>query len=143
MAALRLTAAAGVFGAAIWLVVESPAPRFQVIAGLSMIAVLAWLAMALRARRRLATPERHRLVLAPEGLRLVEGERERQIPWSDVESIEIEDERLVVQVRVRGAEPLLVEPRYGGLGAHALESALRQARGAALGESSQPAKPEQ
>lgn len=90
--------------------------------------------MSLRARRRLLDAERHRLVLGPDALTLVEGDRERQIPWDAIESIATDEEKLVVRVCVQGEERLDIEPRYGGLGAHALEAELRRALEAATRE---------
>jgi hypothetical protein len=64
----------------------------------------------------------------------VEGDEERQIPWDTIESITTDEEKLTVRIRVREGERLDIEPRYGGLGAHALEAELRRALEAATGE---------
>jgi len=85
--------------------------------------------MGLAARRRLRDASRWRLVLGPEGLSLIEGARERRVAWEDVAAIETDDDRLVVEIRLRNeAEPLVVEPRYGGLGVVDLEAAILAAR---------------
>ncbi|HEY8427492.1 MAG TPA: hypothetical protein VIL20_03925, partial [Sandaracinaceae bacterium] len=97
-------------------------------AALSLLASFAWIGMGLTARRRLRDAGRWKLVLAAEGLSLIEGPRRRRVAWEDVEAIETNDDRLVVEIRVRGeAEPIVVEPRYGGLGVVDLEAAIRAA----------------
>lgn len=131
MASLRAVAAIVMAAAALWLYLLRPPPAVLLCATASVFASLAWLVMVLRARKRLAQPERHRLILDPDALRLIEGESERRIAWSEVVSIATDEERLVVRIETRGTEPLAIEPRYGGLGVYELEAALRRALEAA------------
>lgn len=133
VAALRLTAALSVTAGAIWLALLRPSPIVWVCIAAAAAAALAWLVMGLRAGRRIKDADRHRLVLEPSGLRLIEGPRERRIAWPDVERIEADEERLVLRVSVRGGEPLVIEPRYGRLGVHDLEAVVRRAFDAAQG----------
>lgn len=127
VARLRLVAAAVVGVGAVWLALLGPPPAgwLCVVGGLG--ASIMWLVMAFRARRRTADADRQRLVLGPDGLALVEGARERTVPWDAVDAVEIDEERLVVRVLVRGEEPVAIEPRYGGLGAYDLREAIRRA----------------
>src|SRR5687768_2876881 len=104
VATLRLVAAVAVAAGATWLVLLRPPVQVWICAGLSLVASVAWLAMAAAARRRLRDAERHRLVLDPEGLTLLEGERERRVAWDSVQSIETNEDRLVVEVRVEGED---------------------------------------
>jgi len=136
VAALRLTAAIVVGAAAVWLALLDPGVKMWVCIGGAMVASLAWVAMALGARKRRTDAERHRLVLEPGGLHLVEGTEERRVSWADVERIETDEERLVVRVSVRDGQALTIEPRYGGLGTHELEAAVRRAHAAASQEDS-------
>ncbi len=129
VALLRLVAAVVVAGAAIWLALLRPAGAVWICILGSLVASLAWLGMAAAARRRLRRAQDHRLVLDPEGLALVDGDRERRAPWEAVEAVEVDEDRLVVVVRVRGEDaPIVVEPRYGGLGVLDLDAAIRAAR---------------
>jgi hypothetical protein len=128
VAALRLTAAVVVVGGAVWLALVAEDPKLWVCSGAAFVASLAWLAMGLRARGRIRDAARHRLVLDPQALTLVEGPLERRVPWADVRQIEVDEERLVVRVSIAGGEPVIIEPRFGGLGVHDLEAAVRRAR---------------
>jgi hypothetical protein len=132
VAALRLTAAALVVCGSIWLLSIRPPLAAWACAGGGIVASLAWLVMGLRARRRIRDADRHRLVLEPEALHLVEGDRERRIAWADVTQVELAEDRLVVRVSVTDGEALSIEPRFGGLGAHDLEAAVRRARDEAM-----------
>jgi len=132
VAALRLTAAVVVLGGAIWLALVAADPKLWVCSGAAFLASAAWLAMGLRARGRIRNAEQHRLVLRPQALHLVEGGRERRVLWADVREIEVDEERLVVRVSIADGEPLIIEPRFGGLGVHDLEAAVRRARDRAV-----------
>lgn len=127
VAALRLTAAIAVLAGAVWLVLVAKDPAAWVCSGAALLASVAWLVMGLRARGRIRAAERHRLSLEPKALHLVEGSHERRVPWADVERIEVDEERLVVRVSIAEGEPLIIEPRFGGLGVHDLEAAVRRA----------------
>lgn len=129
VAALRLVAAVVVAGAAIWLALLRPSGAAWICIGGAFVASLAWLGMAAAARRRVQRAEDHRLVIGEDGLTLVEGARVRRSAWEEIEAIEVDEDRLVVVVRLRGEEePIVVEPRYGGLGVFDLDRAIRAAR---------------
>ncbi len=140
-ARLRLVAAVAAGLAALWIAVMRPPPLGWVCVAVGALASMGWLAMARRGRRRVADAARHRLVLDPDGLRLVEGDHEERVAWRDVTTVETDEERLVVCVRAHHRpEPLRIEPRYGGLGAYDLERALRRALEAAARGRSSPSK---
>lgn len=137
VATLRLVAAAAVAIGAIWLILLRPPAQVWLCVILALVASFAWIVMALGARRRLRRAEDHRLVLDAGGLALFEGENERRVAWDAVDSIETDEERLVVEVRIRDeAAPIVVEPRYGGLGLVELEEAIRKAKEEAAGPAS-------
>ena len=48
--------------------------------------------------------------------------------WDDIASISADEDRLVVAVAPREGEPVVIPPRYGGLGMYELESAIEEAR---------------
>lgn len=131
VARLRIVAAVAVGLGALWLAAVRPSAGawLCILAGLG--ASLMWLAMGMRGRRRAASAERHRLDLEPTGLVLVEGPEERRVDWGAVESVTVDEERLVVSIRVRGDRDLCIEPRYGGLGAYALQGVIQGAMRAA------------
>lgn len=131
VAGLRMIAAAVVGAVAIAIALSSPPLSGWVCALLSLGAAGAWVAMGLGARRRLVDAARHQIVLTQEGITLVEGAKERRVAWGEVTGIGVDEERLVVRVDVAGAEPLAIEPRYGGMGAYDLERTIQAARDAA------------
>ncbi len=128
VAALRLVAAASVAIAAVWIVFLRPNALAWACVALAVVTALAWVGMAAAGRRRMRNAERFRLALERDGLTLIEGAKERRASWDDVESIRTDEESLRVEVRVRDEEPIVIEPRYGGLGAHDLEAAIRAAK---------------
>lgn len=131
-ARLRLVAAAVVGLAAVWVAALKPPPAGWLCVAVGLLASLMWLAMGMRARRRLADPDRQRLELRADGLTLVEGGAQRYVAWHELESLGVDEERLVVRLRIRAQDdPIDIEPRYGGLGAYDLEEAIRRARDAA------------
>lgn len=138
-AALRLTAAVVVLGGGVWLALVAQDPKLWVCSGAALLASAAWLAMGLRARRRIRDAERHRLDLRPEALHLLEGRVERRVRWADVRQIEVDEERVVVRVSLADGEPVILEPRFGGLGVHDLEAAVRRARDRAIAAPVDPA----
>lgn len=137
--ALRLTAAVVVLGGAVWLALVAGDPKLWVCSGAAFVASAVWLVMGLRAGRRIRDAERHRLDLDPHALRLLEGGVERRVPWGDVRHIEVDEERLVVRISIADGEPVVLEPRYGGLGVHDLEAAVRRARDEAVAAPIDPA----
>ena len=66
-------------------------------------------------------------MLAREGLARARA-GERSVPWTRVETIEVDEERLVVRVAIEDEDDLVIEPQYGGLGAYDLAEALERAR---------------
>jgi hypothetical protein len=84
-----------------------------------------WLGRAARGRARNA--EQHALELGPEALSLREPGQERSVPWSSVESVAIDEDRLVVIVACKDAPPLELLPQYRGVGLHALGDSVQTA----------------
>ncbi|HBQ14529.1 MAG TPA: hypothetical protein DEF51_26515 [Myxococcales bacterium] len=98
-------------------------------------ASLGWTVMYARTRKKTKRADDHFVALAREGVTLA-GERgagesgagERSVPWTRVETIEVDEERLVVRVAIEDEDDLVIEPQYGGLGAYDLAEALERAR---------------
>jgi hypothetical protein len=124
---LRLVAAAATLAGAIGIALASPPAAGWACAALGLLASLMWVGMWARARRVVRDEERHYLALEPGGLRLSEGASETRVPWDEIDEIEVDEDRLVLQVKRTTGAPVRVEPRYGGLGVHDLEAAVRRA----------------
>jgi hypothetical protein len=125
-AALRLGAALLVVLASLWLL-ALPYPRLRLfsVAGFAFAAL--WLVRAARSRARTRLHAEHYLELGPDALRLCESDLVQVVPWPDVLSVEVDEDRLTVRVTRSGGPPLELEPRYRGLGVHALGRAVHEA----------------
>ena len=124
---LRAAAAVIVIPAAAAVAWNGGAVRWS-LAVLAWIVALAWLGAALAARRRTHHVEDHYLEVGDEGVLLVQGARRDAVAWSDVESLEVDEETLSVRLQRRSGPPVAIEPIWGGLGAYALRDRLERAR---------------
>ena len=121
---LRLRAAAGAVAllAGAWLLLlPGWLPRLFGAAGCGFGAL--WIA---RWRRGPAPPAGTYLEVTDDMLVRRTGDRVERTPWSEVRDVEVDEDALVVRVEREGADPLLIEPRYG-LGLYALRDELRLA----------------
>lgn len=82
----------------------------------SLVAVRFWARQVSASGGRAAALAGRALVLTDDGIEVpsLEGEAHR-VPWSELERVEIDHDRLLVVLRTRGGE-LEVEPFFGGLG---------------------------
>jgi hypothetical protein len=128
----RLIAAAVSIVGAVWvLAVTRGAPLAWLLAASVAAAALFWW-------RRFAAVERahlggvqRRLVLGGAGLALETGSARTALSWSAVERIELDHDRMVVEVVHRGGS-LILEPPLGGLGLEALGRKVQAARARGL-----------
>jgi hypothetical protein len=124
---LRVGAALLVTFAGLWLLaLPFAVPRAFGVAGLVFAAL--WIARALRERRASQQPGEHCLELTADCLRLRDAERVQEVPWSEVESIWIDEDRLLVRVQRRSGAVLDLEPCYRGVGLQNLALAVEDAR---------------
>lgn len=126
-AKLRIAAALVVVVASVWLLaLPYPVPRAFAVAGLLFSAL--WLARSLRQQAEVRDPAQHYLELSPEFLLLRSGAAQDRVPWPEVAALAVDEERLLLRVARRRGPPLEIEPRYQGLGLHALHAAVEAAR---------------
>jgi len=126
IARLRVSAALIVALSSGWLVaLPYLLPRLFALAGFAF--ALLWLVRAARMRRQIRSATDHYLELDRDALRLREGERTERVPWSEVESISVDEDRLLLRVARRQGRILEIEPRYGGVGLYELFEAVRRA----------------
>jgi hypothetical protein len=84
-----------------------------------------WLLRGLRAQH--VAVDQYVLELGPDALSLREAGVERSVAWRDVESIAIDEDRLVLIVTRNDAPPLEIEPHYRGVGLHELGDTVQRA----------------
>lgn len=125
---LRLIAAVAVAGATIWAAFLQPGGLCWLGIVASWLAVIGWIVAWRASRRRAASTGAHYLALREAGLALAEGGPEIVIPWSEVTSVDVDEEKLVVRIARRDAAPLPIEPRYQGASVYTLRDAIDAAR---------------
>ena len=113
-----------------WLIALRPPFRMWIWIGLTTVATMFWIVRSVAARGRARAPERHFVRLEPDRIVLGAGDAKRTVRWGDVEEVAVDEDRLVVRLRVDGADDLAIEPRYGGLSLYELDEALRAAHAA-------------
>lgn len=112
---------------------DLPVPVFLVgVLGLFVSVVwlrkaVVWLRNARRTAHRAPQANLHFLEVYEDGLLLSEGEHRVAVLWTQVEQVEVDEERLDVVVTRRDAPPLRIEPRYAGVEIHQLVRTLRNA----------------
>ena len=119
-------------GAVTMLFGRLPVPVF-LLALLGLSVSLLWLRQAQKARRAAGRAHREALQVHQDGLFLDEAERTAWVPWSAVEDIVVDEERLDVVVIRRGTPALRIEPRFPGVELYELVRTLNNARLAATG----------
>ncbi len=125
-ALLRTAAALLVAVSATWLLALPYAvPRAVAVVGL-VFAIL-WIARSLRTTARAGDPAEHYLELTDSALCLREGPVSERVPWLDIAGLALDEDRLLLRVVRRQGPPLEIEPRYRGLGLHALYEAVAAA----------------
>jgi hypothetical protein len=112
-------------GSGLLLLGDLPVPVFMV-GLLGLFVSLVWLRQARRAAHRVTHAGNHFLAVHRDGLLLAEGERRVAVLWTQVQAVEVDEERLDVVVTRHDAPPLHIEPRYG-VEIHQLVRTLRNA----------------
>jgi hypothetical protein len=125
---LRMIASLPALLGGLWLlwIADSLLLRGLALAGVVFSAI--WVSLARRNIRQVASAGEHYLDIEDRGLTLRNGTQSRSLAWSEVEAVEIDEDRLAVRVRVRGADSLLVEPQYGELGLRELAETIERGR---------------
>lgn len=103
-----------------------PGPLAITVSLAAIAAGIAWARRANAAGSRAAS--RTQLVLAPTGLTLTP---QPELPWAEIASVEVDEDRLVVLVRRTTGEPLVLEPVYDGVSVYELAQAVVLAKNAA------------
>jgi hypothetical protein len=126
-ASLRMAAAFIALGAGVWLVSVDGRFWLRLTALASMAFALRWLQVLRAARAALADGAGHYLEITDEQVIVAAGATQRTVPRDDVRAVELDDDRLVVVLRLASGEELPIEPRYGGLKLRELGETLQRA----------------
>lgn len=138
-AGLRLSLGTLALGSAIWLAVL-PGRVTKLAALLALPLALLMIRRGLRALRE--PPRKERLELDPVGLLLTAPEGDTRVEWSNVRSVELDEDRLVVCVIKRDGGEIAIEPRYSGVPLRELAETVAAFRTRALGSKEAPSEPD-
>lgn len=96
--------------------------------GIVVVAAGFWWRRFSAVERRVVRNERRRLFLGRDGVALLDGSAMRCVRWSDVSRLELDHDRMLVQL-VLAEGTLDLEPPFAGLGLEALGQRVLRARG--------------
>jgi len=125
---LRLLATLPAFAGGAWLLWTGDTLLLRILALAGLVFAVLWLVSARRAVTQLARSDEHYLDIGAAGLTIQNGPDARSISWSEIDAVEIDEDRLVVQLRLRGSGSLAVEPHYGSLDLRELAETIERAR---------------
>ena len=128
---LRLLATLPAFAGGGWLLWTGDTLLLRVLAVAGLVFAAFWLRSSRRSLAQLAHSADHYLDIGPDGLTLRAGPDLRSVAWSEIDVVEIDEDRLVVQLRLRSSGSLAVEPHYGALGLRELAETIERARAGA------------
>jgi hypothetical protein len=125
---LRLLATVPAFAGGAWLLWTGDTLLLRALAVAGIVFAAVWVRSVRRTLAQVAHSKDHYLDIGPDGLTLGAGPAARSIPWSEIAAVEIDEDRLVVQLRLRSSGSLAVEPHYGALGLRELAETIERAR---------------
>jgi hypothetical protein len=126
---LRLLAALPALAGGIWLLWTTDNTLLRLLAGAGLVFATVWVVRARSSVAQLASAGDHYLETDPEGLTVRAGAQQRRLAWSEIAAVEIDEDRLVIQLRLQsGGRPLAIEPQYGELGLYELGEWIQRAR---------------
>lgn len=96
-----------------------------VIVATSWLIGFGWIAAYAISRRRAREADAHYLELDARGLTMARGADPVHLAWSDVDGVEVDEDRLVVWVSRRKGERLRIDPVWRGVSLEQLGDALR------------------
>ena len=123
---LRIAAAWIALGAGIWLGAVENDVWLRLTALVSIAFALRWLTAQRAARARLLDGQAYYVEISPERLVIAEGPSQRSVARDEIRAIELDEDRLIVVVRLVDGEELAIEPRYGNLGPRELGHTLHR-----------------
>lgn len=125
---LRLFAGFACILASTWIALSGPQLLGWFIASLGWLAGLGWTVAYLRSRREARRSDLGALEIHEGGVRWGEATKRVDLGWNEIVNIEVNEERLRVDVWIDAPEPLALEARYRGLGVYDLADLLNSCR---------------
>jgi hypothetical protein len=98
-------------------------PRAFAAAGIAFAGLWLWR----NARARRSAVDQYALELGPDALILREAGVDIAVGWPDIQSVAIDEDRLLVIVARKGAPALELQPHYRGVGLHELGDSVQKA----------------
>lgn len=127
----RATAALITIVGSVWLAATQNHWSLALVAALTGVFAIVWLARGLHDHMR-ALDESHHVLLSDEGIVHQTADRTIELGWDSVASVAVDEDRLVVTVECRDRPALTLEPTFGGLGVYDLRDVISRAQTAAL-----------
>jgi len=125
---LRLAGAAVVALCAAWIAGTGPGTFGWVVVVVCVLISVGWFFAWRKGRARARTAGDWYLELGTRELLLAEGARRTQIPWAEVDRVDVDEDRLAVSVRrARDLPPMSIQMRYRGVSLHELGEEIRRA----------------
>jgi Bacterial PH domain len=126
---LRLVAAvASLVGALYVVYATGGGPLSMGFLGIVVVAAAFWWRRFSDVERGVVANKRRTLFLGRDGVALLDGSATRLVPWAEVKRLELDHDRMLVQL-VLAEGTLDLEPPFGGLGLEALGQRVLRARG--------------
>ena len=122
---LRLLGAVLVFAMGLALVWRGAGAIGWVIVVTSWLIGLGWVAAFALSRKRAREAHQHYLIVDAQGLTMARGAEPVQLRWSEVDDIEVDEDRLVVWVSRRAGERLRIDPVWRGVSLEQLGDTIR------------------
>ncbi len=122
---LRLLAAALVGSSSLAILFGSPSTFGVVVGLLGLGASVGWVVAFRRSGKRVSEGDRYFLRLDDWGLRLARGGEPRELAWSEVLELQVDEERLVVVLQLRDGRTLDIPPIFRGYGLYEIEDLLK------------------
>lgn len=135
---LRFLAGGVACTGAVAMVWSSPSALGYFVAGVCALIGLALIRAATRARRRVDKGDAYFLRLTDKTLEVSEDTKRTTIPWEEISSIEVDQDRLVIVVAQTNGERLSLEPRYPNISIDDLAHAIAEHRTLALAAATVP-----
>jgi len=125
-ARVRLVAAVITAAAAIWLAWVERSIWLRLLAAAGGVFAARWLLVYRTSTRAASSTDAQYLEITLERVTVASGAHQRAVPMEHVERIELDEDRLVVVLRLAGGEELPIEPVYGGLSLRDLAETLER-----------------
>jgi hypothetical protein len=123
---LRIAAAVIAMLAGVWLAWVEHRWWLRLTALASVLFAVRWIIGYRKLRGVVFAAAEHYLEVTPERITIAQGSEQRTIGRDGVRAIELDDDRLVVVLRLHTGEEVVIEPVYGGLGSRDLGETLQR-----------------